>query len=504
MVKIIMYKKIEDLYKNKSAYNRITRKFFTVYFISFFSVWLFGLLKHTYISVILVLVLLYAMKRICENELKEKFYIFNNPGDKGNTLEDEINNQEIVIMRNYLINNNLYDEKNIINIINHYRNLIMPKNKSNNFWAIISLIITLIIPFISEDGFDIELLSTVLPYFVSLLVVFGMLYFSYKEIFTLTKSLKGELRMYERLEEIFSEILMEMNPVKSCYNKAEGNFMSERELKLSTNKYEETKETSKYIKKIYWDMAIGLQKTDNLKPSHYFEKLLEDNVIGKLSLNQLIERLILYYDKKEKKNEVNKNELECDFVSVRIVELLQDKKFELSVNYLKCVHKYLFQDIYEFAGDFRTVNFYKPEIILNRDSVVYGDYKMLEKSLEYDICLEKEKSYIEMDIVKVINNITKFSSSIWQVHPFREGNTRTIVVFIEKYLISLGYNVDNSIFKEKSVYYRNSLVRSNYFNNKLGVKEDNSYLVKFYENLLLRKNNNLQSKDLVVKELTEK
>ena len=41
-----------------------------------------------------------------------------------------------------------------------------------------------------------------------------------------------------------------------------------------------------------------------------------------------------------------------------------------------------------------------------------------------------------MNIVEVINNITKFSSSIWQVYPLREGNTRT-TVFIEKNLISL-------------------------------------------------------------------
>ena len=40
-------------------------------------------------------------------------------------------------------------------------------------------------------------------------------------------------------------------------------------------------------------------------------------------------------------------------------------------------------------------------------------------------------------------------------------------LFIEKYLLSLGYDVDNTIFKEKSVYYRNALVRSNYFNNYL-------------------------------------
>lgn len=106
-----------------------------------------------------------------------------------------------------------------------------------------------------------------------------------------------------------------------------------------------------------------------------------------------------------------------------------------------------------------------------------------------------------MNIVEVINNITKFSSNIWHVHPFREGNTRTTALFIGKYLINLGYNVDNILFKNKSIYFRNALVKSNYFNNYLNIKEDNSYLIKFYQNLLLGKNNNLNSQDLIVKEL---
>ena len=168
---------------------------------------------------------------------------------------------------------------------------------------------------------------------------------------------------------------------------------------------------------------------------------------------------------------------------------------------MKYVHKYLFQDVYEFAGEFRNIDFSKHEKILNNDSVAYGDCKTLKESLEYDISLEKEKNYKNMNVVEVINNVTKFSSSIWQVHPFREGNTRTTALFIEKYLISLGYEVDNTLFKDKSVYFRNALVRSNYFNNYLNIKEDSSYLVKFYENLLLGKNNNLHSEDLIVKEL---
>ena len=109
-----------------------------------------------------------------------------------------------------------------------------------------------------------------------------------------------------------------------------------------------------------------------------------------------------------------------------------------------------------------------------------------------------------MNIVDVINNITDFSSRIWQIHPFREGNTRTTALFIEKYLVSLGYDVDNTMFKEKSVYYRNALVRSNYFNNYLNIKQNNSFLIKFYENLLLGKNNNLHLRDLIVEELFNK
>lgn len=274
--------------------------------------------------------------------------------------------------------------------------------------------------------------------------------------------------------------------------------MSERELDSSINDYIEAEPPKNYVKQSQWDMAIGLQEVDSLKPSKYLEKLLQENVTGEKTIYEVEKELKEYYTEKEKNNDINHNELECDLVSTRIVELLQEDNFELSIDYLKYVHKYLFQDVYEFAGEFRKVDFSKHERILNNDSVAYGDHKLLEQSLDYDITLEKNKNYKEMNIVDVINNITDFSSRIWQIHPFREGNTRTTALFIEKYLVSLGYNVDNTLFKDKSVYFRNALVRSNYFNNYLNIKEDNSFLIKLYENLLLGKNNNLHSKDLIV------
>lgn len=277
--------------------------------------------------------------------------------------------------------------------------------------------------------------------------------------------------------------------------------MFEKELDSSVNNYIEEENSLNYVKQLQWDAAIGLQEVDSLKPSKYLKKLSEENVNGEKTIYEVEHELKEYYIEKEKINDINHNELECDLVSTRIVQLLEDENFELSVDFLRYIHGYLFKDIYDFAGQFRKIDFSKHELILNNDSALYGDCKTLKESLEYDISLERVKNYKEMNIVEVINNITDFSSRIWQTHPFREGNTRTTAIFIIKYLISLGYQVDNTLFKDKSVYFRNALVRSNYFNNEKNVREDNSYLVKFYENLLLGKNNNLQSKDLIVKEL---
>ena len=51
--------------------------------------------------------------------------------------------------------------------------------------------------------------------------------------------------------------------------------MSERELDSSINDYIEAESPKNYVKQSQWDMAIGLQEVDSLKPSKYLEKLLQ-------------------------------------------------------------------------------------------------------------------------------------------------------------------------------------------------------------------------------------
>jgi hypothetical protein len=67
----------------------------------------------------------------------------------------------------------------------------------------------------------------------------------------------------------------------------------------------------------------------------------------------------------------------------------------------------------------------------------------------------------------------------------------------------MGFAVNNDMFKNKSLYFRDALVRSNYGNIPKGVYPTFDYLVMFFENLLQGKNKDLQNNDLLIKELFE-
>lgn len=106
----------------------------------------------------------------------------------------------------------------------------------------------------------------------------------------------------------------------------------------------------------------------------------------------------------------------------------------------------------------------------------YQSYDLIEETLKYDFSEEKEIDYISMNENELIDRISEFTSRIWQVHLFCEGNTRTTAVFIQKYLISMGFRVNNDLFKDNALYFRNALVRANYNNYVKGVKADKKYL----------------------------
>lgn len=265
----------------------------------------------------------------------------------------------------------------------------------------------------------------------------------------------------------------------------------------------ENETQDKVKKQEYWNTGIGLNKVDNLEPSKYLLDLSEKNINGKLKYYEVESLLKKYYETKDTNDTNIQKEKECDLVSLRIAELLEDKSFGFSHITLKNIHRYLFKDIYSFAGNYREYNITKKEDILNGDTVKYVNYQDIESYFEHDFKEEKEFDYSKLNQEELIEHIAKFTSNIWQVHAFGEGNTRVTAVFIEKYLNSMGFNINNDMFKEHSLYFRNALVRSNYGNIPKGVYPTFEYLIAFFENLLLGKNNELKNRELYVDKLFE-
>lgn len=248
--------------------------------------------------------------------------------------------------------------------------------------------------------------------------------------------------------------------------------------------------------KEYWDTAIGLQDVDGLKPSEYLHELSEQNINGILPIQTVKEKLNEYY--KVASNSERTKTMECDIVSARIVELLSEGTVSLTPAALKSIHRYLFEGIYDFAGQFRQYNITKSEPVLHGETVKYANYFEIDDILQYDFTMEKQQKYAKMEPVQIIKRVSEFSSSIWQVHPFGEGNTRTTAVFMELYLNSMGFCVNNEMFQEHAKYYRDAMVRANYADYAKGVDTEFGFLERFYENLLFHGKYILKNDDMIL------
>lgn len=176
---------------------------------------------------------------------------------------------------------------------------------------------------------------------------------------------------------------------------------------------------------------------------------------------------------------------DISLVSSRIDEILNDDYFDFSIDYLKEIHKYLFKGILIDNGMFRTYDISKHEFTLNEKSVIYANYNTINTYLEYDFNSESKINYNLLSDMDKVKCIADFTSCMWQTHPFSNGNTRTISVFIQKYLRQYGIYMNNSLFKDNSKYFRGALVKSAYYNNEMGIHNEMDPLYDFFRMVII-------------------
>mgnify|MGYP000974091898 CR=1 FL=1 len=258
-------------------------------------------------------------------------------------------------------------------------------------------------------------------------------------------------------------------------------------------------EALKEYRESLWEISFGLQRIDGLKPSDYLIELSEEEIEGNKTYAEIRDSLDKYYSSEGS----NKETEEADKVSVSIAEWLsQPRPFEKSTRRLKQIHAHLFSEIERFkypVGKFREVNISKNEPILNGESVFYESWNMIDLAFQIDFEEGDKKDFSLFKKEKKAKSAMAFISNLWQIHPFREGNTRTIAVFAIEYFRSLGFEINITMFEKHSKYFRNALVRDN-----CKLEWQTSYFLDlFTENLLLDGEHDLGKMNLDVESKDE-
>lgn len=248
-------------------------------------------------------------------------------------------------------------------------------------------------------------------------------------------------------------------------------------------RYYEAVEPGRRERAYAWATAIGLQDVDGLKPSKYLIETAKRNIEGEISADEARQLVDAYYEEKGDHDTPDRSE-EADKVASRINQIIHMPAFRLSPEFLVGLHGKIFEGVFPHAGKLREVDLTKKEWVLNGNSVQYEISFMVRKSLEYDFEQEKKFKYKGLSDDAFVAHFAEFISNVWQIHPFREGNTRTTAVFAIKYLRSKGFEVTNDLFKDKSFYFRNALVRANYENRRLNIDKTLLPLEEFFKVLL--------------------
>lgn len=141
------------------------------------------------------------------------------------------------------------------------------------------------------------------------------------------------------------------------------------------------------------------------------------------------------------------NEYEADFTAVRILELAHtpvEGSFDLA--HLCKIHAYLFQDVYEWAGEIRSVDiirggsrFCNVRQIQSYSNTVFSD-------------LVAENYLIDLEPKVFANRLAHYFSELNAIHPFREGNGRVQRLFISQLAKQAGYTLDYSALGQDEIY----------------------------------------------------
>ena len=124
---------------------------------------------------------------------------------------------------------------------------------------------------------------------------------------------------------------------------------------------------------------------------------------------------------------------------------------------LQTIYRFLFEDLYTWAGEFRTINIYKSERVLGGLSITYSNKSRIESDLKQIFKWAATINWTHKN-PQLPSQFAKFMTDIWRVHPYREANTRAVSIFMKLFADKQGLSFDAGLLSQNAGYLRNALV----------------------------------------------
>ena len=135
---------------------------------------------------------------------------------------------------------------------------------------------------------------------------------------------------------------------------------------------------------------------------------------------------------------------ETDIGYVKIINASEVLREECDKNLLKAIHKHIFGDIFDWAGEFRSIPIYKREVVIPGVSLEYSKPEDIEKRLEEEIGILNSRTWKNKGIMEISQDFSRDLARIWRIHPFRDGNTRTVLTFATIFAKEHDFEMDMS------------------------------------------------------------
>ena len=133
------------------------------------------------------------------------------------------------------------------------------------------------------------------------------------------------------------------------------------------------------------------------------------------------------------------------FVTRRLADLRLKPILIHSVQDILAVHKYLFQDVYVWAGKYRNVNISKSGNPFMPIQSFETAQSYLNNLIQTYHQTARTKSDVITQLADILDNLNYF-------HPFREGNGRTQREVIRSLALSKGYSAQIRVEQDDSIY----------------------------------------------------